>query len=749
MKNIKAWFSSLTIVGRLRLIGGVAALGMLIAGYIHHNGLNTIESVIDEYTESTVVMEDLDMFTGDLFIEQESATRYLKFNDREAKAKWQEYSQRNDELLAKLSKEMPTAEMQNKFKNLEKKMQRFDDVFLSVVDDREVLGFNENEGLVGEFRASIHEVEALLQDIKNPELLVSMLTLRRHEKDFMQRFDSVYVDLLNSEVSRFYTLIKQSNLSNALKKELKAAVSQYHQLFMQFQEITLRLFKVEAELSDIYEGEMMPALHATHTLLDAHTHDLSNKHIEVLNTQTIIFWIALALAIASMVALIAWIGRTITTPLNAIADAMDVLEDGKIKEVHYPMQGAVGELLDSLGKFQKQAVETYMLKQVVKENPQAIMLAGKDDLVINYMNPAALALFQKVEKGLPCPAHELVGKNIDIFHKNPSHQRNVLSDETKFPISASFKIADRSIEFSAHALKDTQGEWVSIMVSWDDVTEADALADDFEKNVGAMVQELIASATNMEQSSQTLSEVAEVSLHEADSVSQGASEANQNTTDAAQAAEEMSASISEIIAQVQGAVTISEQAVHEAESTNQTVGKLSSVSEEIGQVVSVITDIAEQTNLLALNASIEAARAGEAGRGFAVVAGEVKELANQTARATEQISTQILAIQTESSDAAEAIQKIGETIQQMNATNEAIASATDQQSQVTQNIVNSVMSASSATEQVSSAIDGVSKAADSTGKAAQAVNTAATKIHEKGEDLSARVSSFLDGLRKK
>ncbi len=748
MNGIRTWFLKLTIVGRLRLIGVVAALGMLLSGFIHNNALDEVESVVKQYTEASINMEDLDMLTGDLFIENESATGYLEFSDRTGRAKWEEFSKRNDKVLTVLADNLPTSEMSTVLISLESKMKRFDELFLSVADDRQMLGFNENEGLVGEFRTSIHAVEEKIRQTKIPELLASMLSMRRHEKDFMQRYSPTYVNLLNNEIDNFKIILNQSGIRNKIKNSIQKDITNYKETFNNYQKRMLELFIVEKELNQIYETEMMPNIHHVHKLLSSHIKALETKHIEIIDTQTYIFWGTLLFAMMGMSFLIAWIGRTITTPLNEIAGAMDALEEGKIQAVHYPMKGAVGELLDSLGKFQKQAVETFLLKQVVKENPQAIMLADKDSLVINYMNPAALELFQKVEKALPCKAGELVGQNIDIFHKNPSHQRNVLSDESKFPMAAAFKIAGRSIEFSAHALKDTQGDWVSIMVSWDDVTEKDALAEDFEQNVGAMVQELIASATDMEQSSKTLSEVAELSLQEAESVSMGASEANQNTTSAAEAAQEMSASISEITAQVQGAVTISEQAVYEAESTNQTVGKLSTVSEEIGQVVSVITDIAEQTNLLALNASIEAARAGEAGRGFAVVAGEVKELANQTARATEQISTQILAIQTESTDAAEAIQKIGKTIQQMNATNEAIAIATEQQSHVTQNIVNSVMSASSATEQVSSAIDGVSKAADSTGQAAQEVNVAAVNIHKKGEDLSGRVSHFLDSLRK-
>jgi methyl-accepting chemotaxis protein len=150
---------------------------------------------------------------------------------------------------------------------------------------------------------------------------------------------------------------------------------------------------------------------------------------------------------------------------------------------------------------------------------------------------------------------------------------------------------------------------------------------------------------------------------------------------------------------------------------------------------------------LALNASIEAARAGDAGRGFAVVAGEVKELANQTAKATEQIAVQITAIQQESQGAATAIEKIGQTIRKMNSINEAIAMAANEQGRATQNITHSVHQASDATVRVTSAIADVRQAAEDTGRSAGEVKSVSALIREKGESLSGRVTDFLASLR--
>jgi len=443
-----------------------------------------------------------------------------------------------------------------------------------------------------------------------------------------------------------------------------------------------------------------------------------------------------------------WIARSVSRPIALVATSMDALEKGDVIPVIADEGGEIGEMLESLAIFQDQSAQATLLQRVVEASPQAIMIAGAKDLKISYMNPAATQLFRNIQSFLPCPVENMIGQCIDILHTNPADQRKLLVNKSAYPIHSNFVADGHQIEFFAHAIENHKGEWDSIMVSWNDVSEQYQLAADFESNVATMVNDLIEASVAMQASSESLSSMAEQSTTQSESVAHSSTEANENVMTVASAAEELTASITEITRQVRNAVEISGQAVQEAETTNQNVAKLASVSEEIGQVIRVITAIAEQTNLLALNASIEAARAGDAGRGFAVVAGEVKELANQTAKATETIAGQISSIQKESDGAAKAIGHIGETIQKMNDINQAISAATEEQNEATREIAQSVQYASDATQRVTEAITSVTEASTETGKAAGDVLLASTDIRQKGESLSERVRDFLAALRR-
>jgi methyl-accepting chemotaxis protein len=213
------------------------------------------------------------------------------------------------------------------------------------------------------------------------------------------------------------------------------------------------------------------------------------------------------------------------------------------------------------------------------------------------------------------------------------------------------------------------------------------------------------------------------------------------------AAEELSASVAEISRRVDQSSQIAGKAVAEAEHTNARVKSLAEAAQKIGDVVQLITDIASQTNLLALNATIEAARAGEMGKGFAVVANEVKSLANQTAKATEEIGAQISAMQSATGEAVQAIAGIGTTIAEINHIASDIAAAINQQGAATQEIARNVQDAASGTEQVSSNIGSVTQAATETGHASEELLDAAQSLAVETERLRSEVTSFLTDVR--
>jgi methyl-accepting chemotaxis protein len=252
-------------------------------------------------------------------------------------------------------------------------------------------------------------------------------------------------------------------------------------------------------------------------------------------------------------------------------------------------------------------------------------------------------------------------------------------------------------------------------------------ADDFETAVGAIVSNVSASAVQLEQAAGTLTRTAETTQGLSSAVAGASEEASSNMQSVAASTEELSASVEEIGKRVHESNQIAVAAVAQAQQTDERIGKLSRAAQEIGDVVKLITAIAEQTNLLALNATIEAARAGDAGRGFAVVATEVKSLASQTAKATDEISNHISGMQGATQESVAAIKEIGATIAQISTIASSIAGAVEQQSTATQEIAKSVQNVAEGTQQTAASIMQVNRGATETGSASEEVlNTAST-----------------------
>ncbi|SOD94529.1 methyl-accepting chemotaxis protein [Caenispirillum bisanense] len=273
------------------------------------------------------------------------------------------------------------------------------------------------------------------------------------------------------------------------------------------------------------------------------------------------------------------------------------------------------------------------------------------------------------------------------------------------------------------------------------------MADELEESVAGAIGAITTSASQMQSTAEAMSATAHDTNRQAATVATATMQASSNVETVAAAAEELSASISEISRQVTQSAAIARSAVGQAAQANDQVAGLLEATRRIGEVVSMITDIAEQTNLLALNATIEAARAGESGKGFAVVANEVKNLANQTGRATEEIGQQIAAVQAATQSAVDAIKGVTGTIDQINEIASAIASAVEEQGAATQEIARNTQEAARGTHEVSSTIGGVTQAAGETGEAAGQVLQSATQLHSRAEELQSAVDRFLKRVR--
>jgi len=277
--------------------------------------------------------------------------------------------------------------------------------------------------------------------------------------------------------------------------------------------------------------------------------------------------------------------------------------------------------------------------------------------------------------------------------------------------------------------------------------KVDAIIANFESQVTIVLETVASAATEMRTSAEAMTKTAEDTSVQSSSVAAASEEATTNLQTVAAAAEELSASVGEISRQVSDSSRIAQNAVTEASDTNQKVQGLAEAAQKIGDVVDLINDIASQTNLLALNATIEAARAGEAGKGFAVVASEVKSLANQTAKATEEIGGQIVGIQDATTDAVTAIEQISGTIGQISDISTAIAAAVEEQGASTQEIASNVQQAAAGTNEVNGNIVHVSKMASETGSAASQVLSVAAELSQQGESLREQFDRFLKDVR--
>jgi methyl-accepting chemotaxis protein len=463
----------------------------------------------------------------------------------------------------------------------------------------------------------------------------------------------------------------------------------------------------------------------------------------------------------------------------------------------------IGKIVSAALERVAREIDMMQVQAMSDQSPMPVMFADGEG-IIRYCNLSALQTLKSLEKYMTVRIDSVVGTNFDVFHPDPMRVRRILADPSKLPYVARVCVGPETVAITLSQVRDRNNNALGTMACWEVITARLAMEKDVkdaaerEKNSGeelrskveailevvdaasqgdltreievsgdgavdrvasglnTFVSDLRRSMTSLAQNATSLGTSAEElssisqQMHEnsrqttslADGASTASSRISSSVQTVATGIEEMEASIKEIAKNASEAARVTADAVRAAEATNTTVSKLGESSAEIGQVIKVITSIAQQTNLLALNATIEAARAGEAGKGFAVVANEVKELAKETARATEDIGKKIVAIQDDTNSAVEAIGKIGVIISRINDISTTIASAVEEQTATANEIGRNVTEVSKNSGEIAHNISSVASAAEGTTEGAGNTRQAAGELARMASEMQQLVERF-------
>ncbi len=449
---------------------------------------------------------------------------------------------------------------------------------------------------------------------------------------------------------------------------------------------------------------------------------------------------------ALMVSLGTVVTRMLAGPIRRLTGIVQAIADGKTDQSipYTTWKDEIGRMAASVETLREVMRRTFIQAQVIEQLPVGVMTTEPaGDFRITYLNAEARQILETVKHSLAVPVDRLVGQPIDVFHPNGARQRALVADPANLPHRARITLGAETLDLRISAVYDREGGYAGPLLTWRRVTGQARLVQQFEESVGTIARIVAESASGMRQAASDMRQSAVEAGNRTLAVSSASDQASNSVSTAAAGAEELAASVAEIARQVTESAQIAGIAVAEAEATDASVSGLNEAAGRISTVVALISDIAARTNLLALNATIEAARAGEAGKGFAVVAGEVKTLATQTAKATQEIGGQIAAMQLAASQAVKALRSISRTIQQMNQIATMISGSVEEQGAATQSIAQAVQQAAAATAEVNTNIAAVSHVVEETGSRAGGVLNAATEMTEQATALKDEVAKFL------
>ena len=658
----KHFLNNISIQKKILITLVIASIGLLSIWVINFIGQQITANYQDEINRSLNLKSNISLvqvgFLNARRNEKDFQIRlHEKYIDRHKKTTERIY--KNINTAAKFTVGNATQQT----KGLHNIFSKYADEFIKISNMGKKIGVTQNDGLRGALRNAVKNVENTLnshpdnarKSYDDMKIMVSMLMLRRAEKDFIIRSDKKYRNKFNNEMVNFIKLINNSTIAVVDKNKIKNLMNIYTAAFTELVDITLAVNNGFSILSKEY-AKAVPVLSSLIEIAENESQMAANN-ISKIQTKIQIFS-AIAIVVIFLIVVISSIivGRNITNAIVSLNNDMVRISSGE-------------------------------------KNVTITRRVGSDEIAV-------------------------MGNTLAIFQSN-------MTESTRLQEEAGL-MQEKELERSR---------------------KIDNLTTDFSAKITNVLEIVSSASTELDASSQTMSGIASGSSERAAAAAAASNEATTNVQTVSAACEELSASIQEISRQAVQSNELAQLASSDVEKTESVVNELSESAKRISEIVSIISDIAEQTNLLALNATIEAARAGDAGKGFAVVANEVKSLATQTGRATNEIGETINIVLEKVSQSVDAIHSVTGRISEITAMISSIASSVDEQNAATSEISRNVEEAARGTSEVNRNVSDVSSMAEEAGMASDEVQSAAAELATQSNTMKTVVDSFLTGVK--